>query len=397
MAVRFCATPSMRRAPIASTRACSTASKTARACCPAGCRRRCSAALWQASRKAMASAWPRTTAASALPSLRGGSGKRTLPPNSPGRSAAKATSSSGLRASARKQPVTARLKGSVGDSFEDGLILMLEAMRRLSLPRPGEAKSGQSDVHRGLRQFDPEATLIELCNDRPFEFVALVQEGESKRKTDIVEDFGIFRPGDHGAWTHYSRDVAVHERIAREIGDTHHFVDDVATLLIAIMLGLGQHDFDFIVVRQIIQRGDDRPAVHLALIDLLSTMIETRRVTEADGISRRKQPERRVRLDHLALVQQRQPPGCFQHALNNKHHIRPSGIIFVETERDIVLQSPGQNAFAEFSDLLTFLDDDGVFADQVDTADVTVEIDAHAGPVQACRDLLDVRGLAGAM
>jgi hypothetical protein len=60
--------------------------------------------------------------------LRGGSGKRTLPPISPGRSAAKATSSSGLRASARKQPVTARLKGSVGDSFDDGLALMLEAI-----------------------------------------------------------------------------------------------------------------------------------------------------------------------------------------------------------------------------------------------------------------------------
>ena len=36
MAARFCATPSMRRAPIASTRACSTASNTARACWPPG-------------------------------------------------------------------------------------------------------------------------------------------------------------------------------------------------------------------------------------------------------------------------------------------------------------------------------------------------------------------------
>ncbi len=49
MAVRFLATPSMRRAPIASTRACSTASNTARACWPAGCRRRCSGVSWQAS------------------------------------------------------------------------------------------------------------------------------------------------------------------------------------------------------------------------------------------------------------------------------------------------------------------------------------------------------------
>jgi hypothetical protein len=39
-----------------------------------------------------------------------------------------ATPSSGLRAKAHRHPVTARLKGSVGDSFGDGLILMLEAM-----------------------------------------------------------------------------------------------------------------------------------------------------------------------------------------------------------------------------------------------------------------------------
>ena len=64
MAVRFLATPSMRRAPIASTRACSTASNTARACWPPGCRRRCTAGSWQASRSAIESAWPRTIAAS---------------------------------------------------------------------------------------------------------------------------------------------------------------------------------------------------------------------------------------------------------------------------------------------------------------------------------------------
>jgi hypothetical protein len=47
-----------------------------------------------------------------------------------------------LRASARKQPVTARLKGSVGDSFDDGLALMLEAIVpvcRLSFRRVGAA------------------------------------------------------------------------------------------------------------------------------------------------------------------------------------------------------------------------------------------------------------------
>ena len=69
MAVRFSATPSMRRAPIASTRACSTASNTARACWPAGCRRRCTPGRGRRARSAIESAWPRTIAASALAEL----------------------------------------------------------------------------------------------------------------------------------------------------------------------------------------------------------------------------------------------------------------------------------------------------------------------------------------
>ncbi len=73
-------------------------------------------------------ALPRTIAASRLPSLRGGSGSRTLPPTSPGRSAAKETSSSLLRAMARRQPPSARLNGSVGDSLAGALGLLLDAM-----------------------------------------------------------------------------------------------------------------------------------------------------------------------------------------------------------------------------------------------------------------------------
>ena len=76
----------------------------------------------------MESAWPRTIAASGPESLRGGSGRRALPLMMPGRSAAKATSSSGLRAMARRQPVTARLNGSVGDSFAGLLPLRFEVM-----------------------------------------------------------------------------------------------------------------------------------------------------------------------------------------------------------------------------------------------------------------------------
>src|SRR5882757_158011 len=72
-------------------------------------------------------------------SLRGGSGRRALPPAMPGRSAAKVTSSSGWRASARMQPDTARLNGSAGDSLGEALGLVLEDMDTISvslLPRP---------------------------------------------------------------------------------------------------------------------------------------------------------------------------------------------------------------------------------------------------------------------
>ena len=126
MAARLLFTPSMRREPIASTRACSTASNTARACWPPGTSRRCTAGSWQASLSAIASALPRTIAASARVSLRGGSGSRTLPPTRPGRSAANVTSSSAFLAMARRQPVTARLNGSVGDSLRCAFGLLLD-------------------------------------------------------------------------------------------------------------------------------------------------------------------------------------------------------------------------------------------------------------------------------
>ena len=66
-------------------------------------------------------------------------------------------------------------------------------------------------------------------------------------------------------------------------------------------------------------------------------------------------------------------------------------------ERDIVLQRPRQNAVAEFGDLLAVVQDDGVLADQIDARDMAVEIDAHARPVEARRDLLDMGRFAGAV
>src|SRR5215472_19321352 len=58
--------------------------------------------------------------------LRAGSGSRALPCASPGRSAAKLTSSSGVRAIAFRHDVTARLNGSVGASLAPVRNLLLD-------------------------------------------------------------------------------------------------------------------------------------------------------------------------------------------------------------------------------------------------------------------------------
>ena len=116
-----------------------------------------------------------------------------------------------------------------------------------------------------------------------------------------------------------------------------------------------------------------------------------------DRVGGGEQAERRVRLDHARLVEQRQPAGGLQHALDHEHHVRAAGVVLVEAERDVVLVGPRQDAVAEFGHLLAVADDDRVLADQVDTADVAVEVDAHARPVQPRRDLLDMGRLAGAV
>ena len=90
-------------------------------------------------------------------------------------------------------------------------------------------------------------------------------------------------------------------------------------------------------------------------------------------------------------------PVDFENALDNEHDVRPTGIILIENQRDIVLIGPWQDSFAEFSDLLALFQDDRVLADQVDAADVAVEIDADARPVEAGGDLLDMGRFAGAM
>ena len=88
-----------------------------------------------------------------------------------------------------------------------------------------------------------------------------------------------------------------------------------------------------------------------------------------------------MRPDHLVLVEQRQLALDLQHALDHEHHVRAAGVVFVEHQRTGVLQRPGQDALAELRHLLAVLEHDRVLADQVDAADVAVEIDADARPV----------------
>ena len=104
-----------------------------------------------------------------------------------------------------------------------------------------------------------------------------------------------------------------------------------------------------------------------------------------------------MRADHLRLVEQGELAGLLQHALDDEHHVGAAGIVLVEAERRVGLQRVGQDALAELGDLLAVLQHDRVLADEIDAADVAVEVDADAGPVEPGRHLLDVGRLAGAV
>ncbi len=123
----------MLRAPIASQRACSTASKSARALRPSGCIFRCIFWSWQAIRRASASACPRSTARSCALILRGGSGSRIVEPEVEARSEEKFTSTSSRPASARDAPVSARLNSSFRACLPLGFCMRLPAQLRTML------------------------------------------------------------------------------------------------------------------------------------------------------------------------------------------------------------------------------------------------------------------------
>ena len=86
-----------------------------------------------------------------------------------------------------------------------------------------------------------------------------------------------------------------------------------------------------------------------------------------------------------------------EHALDHEHDIRPAGVVFVEHQRNRVLQRPREQAFAELGHLQSVAQHDRIAPDEVDAADVRVEVDADARPVEPGGDLFDVGRFAGAV
>ena len=98
----------------------------------------------------------------------------------------------------------------------------------------------------------------------------------------------------------------MHESVPGQVSHAHHVGDLLSTLVGEVGFVFRQHDVHFIGMRQIVQYTDDRPAVHLRLVDLLGAVVEARRITQAHGVGSCKQTERIVRADDAGLVEQRQ-------------------------------------------------------------------------------------------
>ena len=146
---------------------------------------------------------------------------------------------------------------------------------------------------------------------------------------------------------------------------------------------------------QVVERGNEAPAVHLALVDLLRAVIEPGRIPKAYCVRGGEQAEVWVGCDHFVLIEQGEFAVNLQHALDNKHHVGAAGIVFVEYDGCGIAQRPRQDAFLEFGHLHAVAQFDCVLADKIDPADVAVEVDAHTGPIETACNLFDMGRLAG--
>ena len=117
------------------------------------------------------------------------------------------------------------------------------------------------------------------------------------------------------------------------------------------------------------------------MVDLLGAVVEASCVAKANGVGCRENTEIRVWGDHLVLVQQGQLAVHFQHALDHKHNVSTASVILIKHDGGRVAESPGQDSFLEICHLFSIFEFDGVFTDQVNPADVAVEIYANRRPV----------------
>jgi hypothetical protein len=90
-------------------------------------------------------------------------------------------------------------------------------------------------------------------------------------------------------------------------------------------------------------------------------------------------------------------PCDLEHALDDEHHVGRPASYSSNTSATLFWIAQGRMPSRNSVTCLPSFEHDGVLADQVDAADVAVEVDAHARPVEPRGDLLDVRRLAGAV
>ena len=148
---------------------------------------------------------------------------------------------------------------------------------------------------------------------------------------------------------------------------------------------------------EVVELGKNRPPIHLSLIDLLGSVVESRGIAKAYGICGCEESEEVVWMEDLILVKEREGSVCFEDALYDEHDVSPCGIVFVEAECDGISERPGEDSFEESGDLFSLFEDDSVPSDEVESADVAVEVDADARPVESGGDLFDVGRLAGSV
>ena len=173
---------------------------------------------------------------------------------------------------------------------------------------------GSGDGHMGsrFRQLFAETALIEFRNQTAFELIAFVEKGEAKCEADVFE-ISVFWAQVITVRGLMTVDRSPAMKALRVRSATRTILAIILRpLVIAIALAFGKNDGAFLGMGQIVERGDDGPAVELCLIDLLGSVIEAGRVAEADRIGGGEQPEGGMRTNDPVLIEKREAAGGFR-------------------------------------------------------------------------------------